>query len=206
MAASRIAAWVSLISFATLLARSAGAAEEAPPAAASGQEPLQEVVVTGSLIQRPNNTSVSPISTVSQAVIEQTGAANIQDALNELPSFTVGGNAATGGQGGGGRATIDLHGLGTNRNLVLLDGKRLPISDINGEVDINIFPAAIISGIDVITGGASAVYGSDAMSGVVNFKTIKDFDGVKADVMDSFSQQGGAQYAQCLARHGQPIR
>src|SRR6185437_8520331 len=105
---------------------------------------------------------------------------------------TVGGNAATGGQGAGGRATIDLHGLGTNRNLVLLDGKRLPLSDINGEVDINILPAAIISGVDVITGGASAVYGSDAMSGVVNFKTITDFNGVKADLQDSFSQQGGA--------------
>ena len=204
MAASRIAAWVSLISFATLLARAAGAADEAP-AASSGQEPLQEVIVTGSLIQRPNNTSVSPISTVSQAVIEQTGASNIQDALNELPSFTVGGNAATGGQGGGGRATINLHGLGTNRNLVLLDGKRLPISDINGEVDINILPAAIISGIDVITGGASAVYGSDAMSGVVNFKTIKDFDGVKADVMDSFSQQGGAGTLNASLAMGSPF-
>jgi len=177
MAGSRAVAWVSLVSLATVLANSAVAADAAAPAAAES-EPLQEIVVTGSLIQRPNNTSVSPISTVSQAAIEEAGAANIQDALNELPSFTVGGNSATGGQGGGGRATIDLHGLGTNRNLVLLDGKRLPLSDINGEVDINILPAAIISGIDVITGGASAVYGSDAMSGVVNFKTIKGFDGV----------------------------
>jgi iron complex outermembrane recepter protein len=192
MAGSRTVAWVSLVSFATVLAKSAVAADAAGPAAGES-EPLQEIVVTGSLIQRPNNTSVSPISTVSQAAIEEAGAANIQDALNELPSFTVGGNSATGGQGGGGRATINLHGLGTNRNLVLLDGKRLPISDINGEVDINILPEAIISGIDVITGGASAVYGSDAMSGVVNFKTIKGFDGVKADVMESFSQQGGAQ-------------
>jgi len=153
---------------------------------------LQEVVVTGSLIQRPNNTSASPITSVSATTIQQTGAANLQDALNQIPSFTVGGNAATGGQGTGGRASIDLHGLGTNRNLVLLDGKRLPISDINGNVDVDILPAAIISGVDVITGGASAVYGSDAMSGVVNFKTVRNFDGVKADVQEAFSQHGGA--------------
>jgi iron complex outermembrane receptor protein len=90
-----------------------------------------------------------------------------------VPSFTTSGNAATGGQGTGGRATISLHGLGPNRNLVLLDGKRLPISDVNGNVDTNIIPESIIGGIDVITGGASAVYGSDAMSGVVNFKTVR---------------------------------
>jgi len=204
MAASRIAAWVSLISFATLLARAAGAADEAP-AASSGQEPLQEVIVTGSLIQRPNNTSVSPISTVSQAVIEQTGASNIQDALNELPSFTVGGNAATGGQGGGGRATINLHGLGTNRNLVLLDGKRLPISDINGEVDINILPAAIISGIDVITGGASAVW-FRCHVGRGQFQDHQGFrwcQGRRDGLIQSARRCG---YAQRVAGHGQPIR
>jgi iron complex outermembrane recepter protein len=192
MAGSRIATWVSLVSVTAVLAGPAVAADAGAPGE-TASEPLAEVIVTGSLIQRPNNTSVSPITTVSEEAIQQSGAANIQDALNQLPSFTVGGNAATGGQGTGGRATIDLHGLGTNRNLVLLDGKRLPISDINGEVDVNILPEAIISGIDVITGGASAVYGSDAMSGVVNFRTIKGFDGVKADVMQTNSQQGGAQ-------------
>jgi iron complex outermembrane receptor protein len=159
---------------------------------ASKANELEEVVVTGSLIQRPNNTSVSPITTVSEETLKQTGASNLQDALNQIPSFTVGGNAATGGQGTGGRATINLHGLGTNRNLVLLDGKRLPISDINGNVDVNILPQAIISGVDAITGGASAVYGSDAMSGVVNFKTLRSFDGVKVDLQDSMSQKGDA--------------
>lgn len=178
------------------------AAQDTPPAtpqASSGQvettgtdqtDTSKDIVITGSLIQRPNNTAVSPIVTVGEQAIKDSGTANLQDALNQFPSFTTGGNAATGGQGTGGRASINLHGLGTNRNLVLLDGRRLPVSDINGNVDINILPEALISGVDVITGGASAVYGSDAMSGVVNFKTLRALDGVKIDLMNSISERG----------------
>ncbi|WP_404370704.1 TonB-dependent receptor domain-containing protein [Sphingomonas sp. MMS24-J45] len=151
-----------------------------------------DIVVTGSLIQRPNNTSVSPIVSVSASAIKEAGVVSLQDALNQIPSFTTGGNAGTGGQGTGGRASINLHGLGTNRNLVLLDGRRLPSSDINGNVDINILPDAIIEGIDVITGGASAVYGSDAMSGVVNFKTVRKLEGVRIDLMNTISDRGDA--------------
>ncbi|MFO1502205.1 MAG: TonB-dependent receptor [Steroidobacteraceae bacterium] len=166
----------------------AAQAQNAPADAAA----LEEVVVTGSLIQRPNNTAVSPILSVSDVALEESGQATLVDALNQLPGFTVGGNAATGGQGTGGRATINLHGLGTNRNLVLLDGRRLPMSDIAGNVDVNILPDAIIDGVDAITGGASAIYGSDAMSGVVNFKTVRGFDGVKVDAMSSLSERGDA--------------
>jgi iron complex outermembrane recepter protein len=187
----RFATFASLASLAVLSAVPA-LAQEAAGNVASKPEEVQEVVVTGSLIQRPNNTSISPITTVSEESIRQSGASNLEDALNQLPGFTVGGNSTTGGQGTGGRATINLHGLGTNRNLVLLDGKRLPVSDINGNVDINILPEAIISGVDAITGGASAVYGSDAMSGVVNFRTVRSFDGVKVDLQDSMSQKGDA--------------
>ncbi|MFM5931934.1 MAG: TonB-dependent receptor domain-containing protein [Novosphingobium sp.] len=152
----------------------------------------KEIVVTGSLIQRPNATSVSPIVTIGAEAIKESGKANIVDALNQMPGFTVGGNEATGGQGTGARASINLHGLGTNRNLVLLDGRRLPVSDIRGNVDINILPDAIIGGIDAITGGASAIYGSDAMSGVVNFKTIRSLDGMVADAQVGVSERGDA--------------
>ena len=162
-------------------------------AGASAEEDSNAViVVTGSLIQRPNNTSVSPIITMGQEEIREAGTATLQDALNQVPSFTVGGNAATGGQGTGGRASINLHGLGTNRNLVLLDGRRLPVSDIAGNVDINILPEVIIGGVDAITGGASAVYGSDAMSGVVNFKTLRSLDGIRLDALSSISERGDA--------------
>ena len=176
---------------ASLLTRAAACAPAVAQQAAATDE-LAEVVVTGSLIQRPNNTAVSPIVSVSESAIKESGVANVVEALNQLPGFTVGGNASTGGQGTGGRATINLHGLGTNRNLVLLDGRRLPVSDISGNVDVNILPDAIIGGIDAITGGASAVYGSDAMSGVVNFRTVRSLEGVKADVLYSMSEQGDA--------------
>lgn len=188
----RLAAHCSLVALSLGWAASAMAQSAAAPAAEGDNVDAKEIVVTGSLIQRPNNTSVSPIVTVSESALKESGQATLQDALNQVPSFTVGGNATTGGQGTGGRATINLHGLGTNRNLVLLDGKRLPVSDIAGNVDINILPEAIIGGIDTITGGASAIYGSDAMSGVVNFKTIKSFDGIKVDLMDSISEKGDA--------------
>lgn len=167
-------------------------AQAADDAAESADAAPQEIVVTGSLIQRPNNTAVSPIVSVSEAAIRESGKTSLVDSLNQLPGFTVGGNEATGGQGTGGRATINLHGLGTNRNLVLLDGRRLPVSDIRGNVDINILPDAIIGGVDAISGGASAVYGSDAMSGVVNFKSVRSLEGVVLDAQTGISSRGDA--------------
>ncbi len=184
-----LALTVSLIPFFALAP--AAFAQDAPADEAESVE-QDEIVVTGSLIRRPNNTAVSPILTVGAESIKEAGTVNLNDVLNQVPSFTTSGNAATGGQGTGGRATISLHGLGPNRNLVLLDGKRLPLSDVNGAVDVNIIPESIIGGIDAITGGASAVYGSDAMSGVVNFKTIRGFEGVTADAQYNISERGDA--------------
>jgi len=185
---SRLALSASLFSFAVALASPAVAQDAAADSAASAKDEV--IVVTGSLIQRPNNTAVSPIVSISEASIKESGKTSLVDSLNQLPGFTVGGNEATGGQGTGGRATINLHGLGTNRNLVLLDGRRLPVSDIRGNVDINILPDAIIGGVDAITGGASAVYGSDAMSGVVNFKSVRSLDGVVLDAQSGISSRG----------------
>jgi outer membrane receptor protein involved in Fe transport len=185
--ARRLAVSASIVPF--LMLASAAQAQDAP---ADGDAAVDEIVVTGSLIRRPNNTAVSPIVTVGAESIKEAGTVNLNDALNQVPSFTTSGNAATGGQGTGGRATISLHGLGPNRNLILLDGKRLPISDVNGNVDTNIIPESIIGGVDVITGGASAVYGSDAMSGVVNFKTVRSFEGVKLDAQYNISERGDA--------------
>lgn len=194
MRGTRLAISASLLTVSFALAAPAFAQEAAQDAAqdkaAEAPVDAREIVVTGSLIQRPNNTAVSPIVSVGETALKETGQVNLQDALNQFPSFTTAGNANTGGQGTGGRASINLHGLGTNRNLVLLDGKRLPLSDINGNVDINILPESIMGGVDVITGGASAIYGSDAISGVVNFKTLRAFDGVRLDAQNSISERG----------------
>ena len=173
------------------LAASVGVAHaQAAPAKDSS---ANEVVVTGSLIKRPNYVSSSPIVTTSAEAIQQTGSVSLEGALDQLPEFTPAGTAANGGQGTGGHVTLNLHGLGANRNLVLLDGRRLPSSDITGDVDINLIPESIIAGVDTVSGGASAIYGSEAMSGVVNFKTIKQFEGVIADVQYGNSFRGDYQ-------------
>jgi len=156
------------------------AAEETAPAAANDQ--LAEVVVTGSLITDPNHISPSPIVITSAEDLKQSGSVSIEAALNQLPQFSAAGTSANGGQGTGGHATVNLHALGSNRNLVLLDGRRLPLADIFGDVDINFVPESILSSVQTITGGASAVYGSDAMSGVVNFITLNSFEGMSTDL------------------------
>ncbi len=184
----RLGLSASIVPF--LIVASAARAQDAPAGEAAAE--ADEIVVTGSLIKRPNNTAVSPITTISAESIKESGKANLVDALNQLPGFTVAGTEATGGQGTGARASINLHGLGTNRNLVLLDGRRLPVSDIRGNVDINILPDVIIGGVDAITGGASAIYGSDAMSGVVNFKSVRKLDGFIVDAQTTISERGDA--------------
>src|SRR5207302_2051077 len=130
--------------------------------------------------------------------LQQSGTVSIESALNQLPQFAPAGTSANGGQGTGGHATVNLHGLGSNRNLVLLDGRRLPLADIFGDVDINFIPESILSSVQTITGGASAVYGSDAMSGVVNFVTLSHFEGMTTDlqygnsIKDDFGQFSGS--------------
>ena len=158
--------------------------------AATAEASTETVVVTGSLIQSPNYTAASPITTASVAALRSSGQITLEASLNQLPDFAAAGGAGTGGQGTGGHATLNLHGLGAQRNLVLLDGHRLPFADISGDVDINFIPSSVISDVDVITGGASAVYGSDAMSGVVNFKTLTNYTGVRASVQYGNSFKG----------------
>jgi iron complex outermembrane recepter protein len=151
---------------------------------------LEEVIVTGSLITDPNRESPSPILISSIESLQQSGTATIEAALNQLPMFAPAGAAGNGGQGTGGHATVNLHALGANRNLVLLDGRRLPLADIFGTVDINLVPDSILSSVQTITGGASAVYGSDAMSGVVNFISLDHFEGATFDAQYGNTERG----------------
>lgn len=139
---------------------------------------LDAVVVTGSRIVRQDYTASSPITTVSREALDNTGAATIEVALNQLPQLGIGANQTNAGWGGTGRASLNLRGLGPLRNLVLLDGRRLQPSDVLGVVDVNTIPTALIQDIEIISGGASAVYGSDAIAGVVNVKLDDAFEGV----------------------------
>jgi len=167
-----------------ILPLSQGAAQQA---ADSGDKAVEEIIVTGSRITRRDENAPSPIVTVGADFIENTGVLNLEAALNDLPQFT---RDSTGGQGTGGRALMDLRGLGSSRNLILLDGRRLPISAANGVVDTNAIPPAIVENVEIITGGASAVYGSDAVSGVVNFRTGSNFEGVRVDAQFGDTMDG----------------
>lgn len=155
-------------------------------------EAVQEtIVVTGSRIARPDFTSNSPVSTVSAEQFDLTGTVNTESLLNTLPQ-TVPGLDRTSNNPGGGYATVNLRGLGTGRTLVLVDGKRVVPSTGGGTVDINNIPSALVERVEVVTGGASAVYGSDAVAGVVNFILKDDFEGVEASAGYEVTQEGDA--------------
>ncbi len=171
-------------------------AESASAAATSGIAPdgatteLGGVTVTGSRIVRLDYDSSSPLTTVSKEAIESSGQVTIEEVLNTLPQLGLGANKTNAGWGGTGQATLNLRGLGAQRNLVLLDGRRLQPSTTDNIVDVNAIPTALISGIEIITGGASAVYGSDAIAGVVNVLVNDRFEGVQLDTRYSRYAEG----------------
>lgn len=157
--------------------------------AAAQEGTVSEVVVTGSRIPQPNLTSASPVTVVGAEDVQTRGVTRTEDLVNQLPQvFAAQGssyaNAATG------TATVDLRGLGPNRTLVLIDGRRLqngtPAATAgNTAPDLNFIPSALIERVELVTGGASAVYGADAVAGVVNFIMQKDFEGVRLDLQYS---------------------
>lgn len=164
----------------------------ADPAVQSAQE-SGDILVTGSRIRRPNLDSTVPITSVSVSEITDTGDLSIGDSLNQLPSLraTYGQANSTRFIGTAGINQLDLRGLGPDRTLVLVNGRR-HVSSVPGSyvVDTNTIPNALLEGVDVITGGASAVYGSDAIAGVVNFKLKRDYDGIEARVQSGVSDRG----------------
>jgi iron complex outermembrane recepter protein len=164
-------------------------AQTAPAQDNTTAAPLAEVVVTGSRISTPNETAISPITTVSAADIQATGLTRVEDVLNNLPMVFAGMNSTV-SNGSTGTATVDLRGLGANRTLVLVNNRRLGPGDDTGanSADINQIPTALIERVDVLTGGASSVYGADAVAGVVNFILNTHFEGVKIDTSYNFYQ------------------
>ena len=174
--------------------------------AAEDAEKVQEVVVTGSRIARPNLESPVPVTSVSGDELFQNGDTAIGDTLNDLPSLrsTFSQSNSSRFLGTTGLNLLDLRGLGTQRTLVLVNGRRHVGSDIlNNAVspDINTFPTDLIDRIDIVTGGNSAVYGSDAIAGVVNFVLKKDFQGlqVHGQAGQSSKHDAGDYYTSVLA-------
>jgi outer membrane receptor protein involved in Fe transport len=140
-----------------------------------------EIVVTGSRIARQDYQSTSPIVTVDAQDFQATGSVTIDSLLNDMPQFVPSVSSTSNNPSNGGQANLNLRGLGTSRTLVLMNGRRVVPSNATGVVDINILPTALIKNIEVISGGASAAYGSDALAGVANFILNDSFEGVQID-------------------------
>jgi len=180
---TRLLATSFLASASALAVSGAVHAQTAAPAA----QP-QEVTVTGTRIRQPNLTSVSPLTVVNDQEIKLQGAANIENLLNGLPQITAGQQSNV-SNGSSGTATVDLRDLGPERTLVLVDGKRLmPGDPILPVADLNNIPSAMVERVEVVTGGASAVYGADAVAGVVNFILKKNFQGAQIDAQYGWVQ------------------
>lgn len=190
--AARLNTGASVI--ALLLASAAATAAAAQTPAPAADEQIEEVVVTGSRLASAF-TAPTPVSTVSADRLERRAVTSIGDALNELPAFRAtngpnangGGAAASGGYVGG--RILDLRGLGAVRTLVLVDGKRFVPSTTQFTVDTNMIPSILLERAEVVTGGASAQYGSDAVAGVVNMILNKKLNGFKG-----MAQVGTTQY------------
>jgi iron complex outermembrane recepter protein len=180
----------------------AGGASGAFAAEGEEVETLDEVVVTGSRIIREGMSSPVPVTSLTSEELLQANPQSISQALASLPSMT----GSTTPKSIGGRTTLgpgsflNLRNLGTNRNLVLLDGRRLVPANIAGNTDINLLPQGLIQNVSVVTGGASAAYGSDAVAGVTNFILNTRFEGVKLDVNGGISSRDdGGSYRMALA-------
>lgn len=174
-----------------------GMASVATPAMAQDNaqaENDEAIVVTGSRIASRNLTGAAPVAVVAAEEFRLTGAVNVEQVINTLPQVIPGATAFSNNPGGG-VSTLNLRGLGSTRTLVLVNGRRWMFYDTSQRVDLNTIPQFLIDGVDVVTGGASAVYGSDALAGVVNFRLRTDLDGIIAGGQYSITEEGdGARY------------
>lgn len=175
-------------------AASAALAVTAVPAfAQETSSSVEKVTVTGTRLKKRDYSTTSPVTTIGSQTFELTQTNSVERLLNDLPSLVPGNTFTSNNAGGEDFATLDLRGLGANRTLILVNGRRLPASSTTGVTDINTIPAGLIDRVEVVTGGASAVYGSDAMSGVVNFILKKDFEGMEFTVSAGQAERGLAE-------------
>ncbi|MCW8125022.1 TonB-dependent receptor plug domain-containing protein [Microbulbifer halophilus] len=180
------------VAIATLgtMAATGVAAQNAVPGPA-----VEEVIVTGSRIARDPLSSTGPITIVDSEAISRSGVGTVDELLRELPSMGTQGTNANDNNGGNGLSFVDLRNLGSARTLVLVNGRRFVSSSsgVSSAVDMNNIPVDMIDRIEVLTDGASAVYGSDAVAGVINVVMKKSYDGVKVSARAGATDDGGGE-------------
>ena len=150
-----------------------------PSAVAQQEGKIEEVIVTGSRLVRRDLDAVSPVVVISDADIRNSGNVTIEETLNEMPQLASDNTSSVNSGGGSGILTADLRGLDAVRTLVLVNGRRFAPADARGLTDLTSIPDALVDRVEVVTGGASAVYGSDAIAGAVNFILKDDFEGLE---------------------------
>src|SRR5580692_7250437 len=182
------------------------------PASTEEAAPLEEVTVTGSRIKRKDLSSSSPLITVDSEQLESRSGLNLESYLNQLPNYNPAQTPTTENEdvqpsavNTVGISTISLRGFGPNRSLVLIDGHRTTPVNALMVTDINSIPGAMVDRVEIITGGASAVYGADAIGGVTNFILKKNFTGASIDVQDGISQAGDGNELRVSTQMGSKI-
>lgn len=170
-----------------LFAASAASIGAYSPGALAQDQEIEQVIVTGSRIPQPNLEGTSPVSVIGAQEVALQGTQQVEDLINNLPQVFAS-QGANYSNGASGTATVNLRGLGTARTMVLVNGRRMVAGSPRGPEapDLNQIPAPLIERVEVLTGGASAVYGSDAVAGVVNFIMKDDFEGIQFDANTSF--------------------
>lgn len=176
------------------LAAMAGLPAYAQEAQGSGDTAsAEDIIVTGSRLASPEQSSPSPLQVLTAETLENQGIINVQDALQQNPAVGIPGlsRTTTGNTTNPGLATVNLRNLGADRTLVLIDGRR-SVAGVPGtaQVDLSMIPTPFVERVDVLTGGASAVYGSDAVAGVVNFIYKKKFEGIRLNAQAGISERG----------------
>jgi iron complex outermembrane receptor protein len=165
-------------------------AMNAPAFAQDEEEAEEAIVVTGTRIRQRDFQTTSPIATVGAEEISLTGTINVEELINSLPQVVPGVTITSNNPSLNGFATADLRGFGAGRTLILVNGRRANPSDRTGAVDLNTIPAALIERIELITGGASAVYGADAVAGAINFILRDDFEGMETNISYGQTEDG----------------
>ena len=174
----------------TVLLTLGSALAAVPTVQAQEEVAVEEIVVTGSRIKRSDLTSISPITVLSEQELEASGNVTLENFLQDLPSVSGGDFGSTVNNGNPGVATASLRGLGPNRTLLLVNGHRPAPAGVDGIVDLNMVPTSIIERVEVLRDGASVIYGSDAIAGVINIITKKDFEGFRLDTGYASTSEG----------------
>ena len=162
-----------------------------------------DVVVTGSRIARAGFSAPTPVTVLGTDQLAKAAPSTLAESLRQLPSLTnTSGPQRNSGTTQGGQSFLNLRSLGPSRTLTLLDGRRFVATNLTGSVDVNILPAGIVQRVEVVTGGASAAYGSDAVAGVVNFILDKEFTGLKGELNYGFADEGDDQQVRATLSAG----